>query len=159
MCVCVCVFVGVCPLTYSYFCTKCLVLTGVCVCFSSGGADRQQRVRLHPPGGPRRDGGAAGNQATPAGRGWLSHRPRERFQLCIHLLPGWYPRTRYCYSKKAERNIINVFFLYILPTSHRTQIQMKVVVEQVLIFSHPQQLHPVLILLPMSRPSVAFLSA
>lgn len=72
-----------------------LIRVCVCVCFSSGGADRQQRVWLHPPRRPCRNGRAAGDQAAPQGRGWLPHDPWERVQLGVHILPCWYPRTRF----------------------------------------------------------------
>ena len=93
------------------------------VCFSSGGADRQQCVRLHPPSGPRRDGRAAGNQAAPEGRGRLPHDSRERFQLRVHLLPGWYPWTRYYQFIERElreviyKEIIFVKFFFLLSST------------------------------------------
>ncbi len=90
-----------------YLCPK-LLFFDQRMCFSSGGADWQQCVWLHPPGGPRWDGRAAGNQAASEGRGRLPHRPWERLQLRIHLLPGWYPWTWYCLCCpfiKTDRNI------------------------------------------------------
>lgn len=41
----------------------------------------------------------------------------------------------------------------------KTKVKKKKFLKQLMLFSHPQQLHPVLILLPTIHPSVAFLSA
>lgn len=60
-----------------------------------GGADRQQRVWLCPPRGPRGDGGTAGHEA-PAGPGSpLAGHRRGRSKLRIFLLPVGDPWTRW----------------------------------------------------------------
>ena len=141
MCVCVCVCV--CVSVWSRLRYMCSSVSDPHVCFSSGGADRQQCVRLHPPSRPRRDGRAAGNQATPEGRGRLPHNPRERFQLRLHLLPGWHPWTRYC--QIIERELREIIY--------KEMIFVK------FFYSCRQQLPPVLILLLMSLPTAASSSA